>query len=495
MVGGYVDELNSQAQPLGDHQEVGAPRPRPDRRVRRAHPVDEGQAQRRPGQQPGADRRSSTPRADHGRVPVGALAPRSRVRHVVGYRRAPAQPDGDVAPEDGCCPTRRGPSSAASPSASTSTCRSARCGAATATSTPTRPHELGRTAVGRLAGDVRRRRDRRDPAGARRCSATATSPVETVFFGGGTPTLLQPGRPRRASWRAIAAEFGLAADAEVTTEANPDSVDAGRPRRRCATAGFNRISLRHAVGGRPRAARRSTAPTTRRACPTVVDVGPGRPASSSVSLDLIYGTPGESLADWRGLARRGARLRGPTTSRRTPSSSRTAPRWPARSAAASCRCPTTTTWPTSTLADERLAAAGLSWYEVSNWARDEAAAVPAQPPLLDRRRLVGRRPRRALATSAACGGGTSSTPRRTPSGSPRASARRTAARCSTPRPAGSSGSCSSCGSRRAAAGRPRRAGRAVAGWSRRAGRWPTETGWCSPARPAARRRVVRDLLP
>ena len=47
-----------QAQPLGDDQEVGAPRPRPHGRVRRADPVDEGQAQRRPGQQPGQDRRA-----------------------------------------------------------------------------------------------------------------------------------------------------------------------------------------------------------------------------------------------------------------------------------------------------------------------------------------------------------------------------------------------------------------------------------------------------
>ena len=38
------------AEPVGDHQEVRAPRPRPHRRVRRAHPVDEGQAQRRRGQ-------------------------------------------------------------------------------------------------------------------------------------------------------------------------------------------------------------------------------------------------------------------------------------------------------------------------------------------------------------------------------------------------------------------------------------------------------------
>ena len=58
MVAGYVDELNSPAQPLGDHQEVDPARPRPHRRVRRADPVDEGQAQGRRAELQGPDRRS-----------------------------------------------------------------------------------------------------------------------------------------------------------------------------------------------------------------------------------------------------------------------------------------------------------------------------------------------------------------------------------------------------------------------------------------------------
>ena len=61
MVAGYVDELNTKPQPLGDHQEVGAARPRPHDRVRRAHPVDEGQAQRRRGQLQGRRSTRSTP--------------------------------------------------------------------------------------------------------------------------------------------------------------------------------------------------------------------------------------------------------------------------------------------------------------------------------------------------------------------------------------------------------------------------------------------------
>src|SRR5512142_2594250 len=52
----------------------------------------------------------------------------------------------------------------------------------------------------------------------------ADVPVSTVFFGGGTPTLLPPSA-LGAVLRAIDAEFGLASGAEVTTEANPESVD------------------------------------------------------------------------------------------------------------------------------------------------------------------------------------------------------------------------------------------------------------------------------
>ena len=85
-------------------------------------------------------------------------------------------------------------------------------------------------------------------------------PVETVFFGGGTPTLLGSG-DLAAVLAAVAAEFGLTADAEVTTEANPDSV-AAWDLEALREAGFNRISfgMQSAVDY---VLRPSTAPTTR----------------------------------------------------------------------------------------------------------------------------------------------------------------------------------------------------------------------------------------
>jgi coproporphyrinogen III oxidase-like Fe-S oxidoreductase len=58
---------------------------------------------------------------------------------------------------------------------------------------------------------------------ARRVLGTADIPVSTVFFGGGTPTLLPPAQ-LGAILRAVDGEFGLAPGAEVTAEANPETV-------------------------------------------------------------------------------------------------------------------------------------------------------------------------------------------------------------------------------------------------------------------------------
>src|SRR3954466_14003615 len=66
-------------------------------------------------------------------------------------------------------------------------------------------------------------------------------PVDTVFFGGGTPTLLDPGDLARIL-DGIDSTWGLAADAEVTTEANPESVGPASLAS-LSRAGFTRISL------------------------------------------------------------------------------------------------------------------------------------------------------------------------------------------------------------------------------------------------------------
>ncbi|MGZ4444203.1 MAG: radical SAM family heme chaperone HemW [Nocardioidaceae bacterium] len=203
---------------------------------------------------------------------------------------------------------------------------------------------------------------------ARRVLGDRDVRVDTVFFGGGTPTLLAPADLTRVV-AAIDAEFGLAPGAEVTTESNPDSVTAG-DLAALRDGGVTRVSfgMQSSVPHVLRVLDRTHDP---RRVPTVV--GWARAAGfTQVSLDLIYGTPGESLDDWRAsldqalacapdhlsayaliveegtaLARRIRRGEVPMTD-----DDDLADKY--------------------LLADDTLEAAGLRWYEVSNWARDDA---------------------------------------------------------------------------------------------------------------------------
>lgn len=123
----------------------------------------------------------------------------------------------------------------------------------------------------------------------------ATPAVPTVFFGGGTPTLL-PAAELAGLLRAAAERFPLSPDAEITTEANPESVDQAYLETLVA-AGFNRLSL-----GMQSARPGVLAVLERRHTPGRVEqvVGWARAAGfASISLDLIYGSPIETLDDWR----------------------------------------------------------------------------------------------------------------------------------------------------------------------------------------------------
>ena len=116
----------------------------------------------------------------------------------------------------------------------------------------------------------------------------------TVFFGGGTPTLL-PASDLARMLGAVRDAWGIAADAEVTTEANPDSVDL-EYLLALRDAGFTRVSfgMQSAVPHVLATLERTHDPER---IPLVVRWA--REAGLNVSLDLIYGTPGESLDDWR----------------------------------------------------------------------------------------------------------------------------------------------------------------------------------------------------
>lgn len=119
--------------------------------------------------------------------------------------------------------------------------------------------------------------------------------VQSVFFGGGTPTLL-PADRLAGLLTAITERFELAPAAEITTEANPESVDV-QYLRTLVAAGFNRLSL-----GMQSASESVLAVLERRHTPGRVAevVAAAREAGfTSISLDLIYGAPTETEADWR----------------------------------------------------------------------------------------------------------------------------------------------------------------------------------------------------
>ncbi|MFI9076953.1 radical SAM family heme chaperone HemW [Streptomyces sioyaensis] len=204
---------------------------------------------------------------------------------------------------------------------------------------------------------------------ARKVLGDDPRPVETVFVGGGTPTLL-PAADLARMLAAIREEFGLAPGAEITTEANPESVDP-RYLAELRAGGFNRVSfgMQSARQHVLKILDRTHTPGRPEAC-----VAEARAAGfEHVNLDLIYGTPGETDDDWRAsldaalgagpdhisayaliveegtqLARRIRRGEVPMTDDDVH-----ADRY--------------------LLAEEALTAAGFHWYEVSNWATTDVA--------------------------------------------------------------------------------------------------------------------------
>ena len=205
---------------------------------------------------------------------------------------------------------------------------------------------------------------------ARRVLGDADLPVDTVFFGGGTPTLLPPHDLGRIV-AAVRDEFGLADGAEVTTESNPDSVDAD-DLAALREGGVNRVSfgMQSSVPHVLRVLDRTHDP---RRVPQVVRWA--REAGfEQVSLDLIYGTPGESLDDWR------ASLDAALTCEPDHVSAYALIVEEGTALARRIRRGEVAMTDDDDLADKYLQAdealekAGLSWYEVSNWARGPAAA-------------------------------------------------------------------------------------------------------------------------
>ena len=226
--------------------------------------------------------------------------------------------------------------------------------------------------VGTLAGELRAVRRAMDAAGL------PVRPAQTVFVGGGTPTMI-PTSDLVGMLDLVRECFGLAPGAEVTTEANPDSVDAAGLVA-LAKEGFTRVSfgMQSAVPHVLKVLERTHEPAR---VPHVV--GWARRAGLSTSLDLIYGTPGESLGDWQRsldavteidpdhvsayalVIEEGTRMWGQVRRGELP-------------------MPEDDDEATKyEMADAALRRAGYEWYEISNWARPGAECRHNQAYWLD----------------------------------------------------------------------------------------------------------------
>jgi putative oxygen-independent coproporphyrinogen III oxidase len=189
-------------------------------------------------------------------------------------------------------------------------------------------------------------------------------PAATVFLGGGTPTLL-PAADLVALLEAARDTVGVAPDAEVTVEANPDSVTPATLRT-LARGGVTRVSF-----GMQSAVPHVLAALDRTHDPARVPdaVGWARDAGLAVSLDLIYGAPGESLADWRTTVEAALRS-APDHVSAYALVVESGTKLAARVRRGELPAPDDDDLADKyELADDVLGAAGYAWYEVSNWAR------------------------------------------------------------------------------------------------------------------------------
>jgi len=189
--------------------------------------------------------------------------------------------------------------------------------------------------------------------------------VPTIFFGGGTPTLLEAHDLNRVISK-IKSEFEVSKDCEITIEANPDTVTEDLLTK-LREGGFNRISF-----GMQSAVPHVLATLDRTHKPE----GVGRSVALAnsigfehISVDLIYGTPGESIADWEIsvnsalsmaidhisayalIVEAGTKLSNQVKRGEVimPADDETAEKY--------------------RIADDLFASAGFNWYELSNWAK------------------------------------------------------------------------------------------------------------------------------
>ena len=198
-----------------------------------------------------------------------------------------------------------------------------------------------------------------------RASVKTSAPIPTIFFGGGTPTLMEPSDLKRVLQH-LEDKFGFAPDIEITIEANPDTVT----KEKLAALrgiGINRISfgMQSGVEHVLKVLDRTHNPANvSKATNWAKEVG-----FKEISVDLIYGAPAESIEDWQTTIRTalelpishisayaliveaGTKLAGQVKRGEVviPEDDQTADKY--------------------LIADESFSKAGFDWYELSNWSK------------------------------------------------------------------------------------------------------------------------------
>jgi oxygen-independent coproporphyrinogen-3 oxidase len=198
-----------------------------------------------------------------------------------------------------------------------------------------------------------------------RASVNTSAPIPTIFFGGGTPTLMEPSDLKRVLQH-LEDKFGFAPDIEITIEANPDTVTKEKLAA-LREIGINRISfgMQSGVEHVLKVLDRTHNPANvSKATNWAKEVG-----FNEISVDLIYGAPGESIEDWQTTIRTalelpithisayaliveaGTKLAGQVKRGEVviPEDDQTADKY--------------------LIADESFSKAGFDWYELSNWSK------------------------------------------------------------------------------------------------------------------------------
>ncbi|CAN2242200.1 HemN Coproporphyrinogen III oxidase and related Fe-S oxidoreductases [actinobacterium SCGC AAA044-D11] len=199
-----------------------------------------------------------------------------------------------------------------------------------------------------------------------RSEVSTSEPIPTIFFGGGTPTLMAPEDLGR-TLRSLESDFGFAPDIEITIEANPDTVSKEKLAA-LREVGINRISfgMQSAAPHVLKVLDRTHNPeNVVKATAWAREVG-----FKNISVDLIYGTPSETLADWEVtidaalalpinhisayalIVESGTKLAAEVKRGEIiiPDDDQTADKY--------------------LIADEKFGKAGFDWYELSNWSKD-----------------------------------------------------------------------------------------------------------------------------